>query len=202
MVTFFFSHLFSVSVGLALIGGLLAWINRKGGCTSRSKPKRPADFEDFGLAETDFPHHRSPPMAAANVAPGMAAAGAAGAAGAGAAAAMASPTIPRLNEQGNYYDPSTAEYGTNRIYYEPQLTGPPQPDYQYPPHHQQQYYYPQEGGYYDEHGYYYENGSTAVSSPGQQQAMYDPVAAGGNSDYYKPDSADGASAAAKPNQRM
>lgn len=201
MAIIFFSHSFSVSVGLALIGGLLAWINRKGGCTSRSKPKRPADFEDFGLAETDFPHHRSPPMAAANVAPGMAAAGAAGAAG--AAAAMASPTIPRLNEQGNYYDPSTAEYGTNRIYYEPQLTGPPQPDYQYPPHHQQQqYYYPQEGGYYDEHGYYYENGSTAVSSPGQQQAMYDSVAAGGNSDYYKPDSADGASAAAKPNQRM
>ena len=183
-------------VGLALIGGLLAWLNRRGGCTARNKQKRPTDFEDFGLAETDFPHHRSPPMAAANVAAGAAAGGAAAAAAAGKT--TQSPTVPRLNDQGNFYNDS------GRHYYEPQLNHPQEygAGAMSPPQHQQQqgYYYQdqgQGGGYYDEQGYYYD-GSTAVSS----QPMYDPNAAavvGGQApmqqqqhgDYYKPDTADG-----------
>lgn len=171
----------------------MTWINRRGGCTSRSKAKqRPNDFEDFGLAETDFPHHRSPPMANANLGAAAAAgAGAAGGAAVAGAAGGASPTLPRLNDQGNFYhDPSTAEYGTNRHYvpsYQPQLS---QADYSPQPQHQPYYYdntQPQQG-YYDEHGYYYDNSTAVSSSQGypSQQGGYE-----GGEQYYKPDTADG-----------
>ncbi|KAI9308482.1 hypothetical protein BJ944DRAFT_260131 [Cunninghamella echinulata] len=131
-------------VGLALIGGFLAWLNRRGGCTSKSnhRKERKADFEDFGLAERDFPHHRSPPTTKATA--GMAS-------GAGVAAGVVSPTIPRLNDQGNYYnDPNNQHYMQQG----------------YDQYHDG-YYYPQDGGagsgYYDENGYYYD-GTTAVHS--------------------------------------
>lgn len=189
-------------MGVALIGGFLAWLNRRGGCTSRSRQKRTTDFEDFGLAESDFPHHRSPPMVAFNLAAGGAGAAAAGAAVAGAA----SPTLPRLNEQGNFYnDPPATEYGTNPHYvpgYQQPYGAPGAP--MSPTQQQAGYYYP-EGTYYDDHQQqYYYDGSTAVSSQGyehqqpQPQPMYDAAAMqSGSSDYYKPDTADG-----KPHQRM
>lgn len=196
-------------MGVALIGGFLAWLNRRGGCTSRSREKRTTDFEDFGLAETDFPHHRSPPMAASNLAAAGAGAGAAAAGGA-AVAGAASPTLPRLNEQGNFYnDAPSAEYGTNRHYvpsYQQPYGAPPGGPMSPGQQHQQQpgYYYP-ESGYYDDQQQYYYDGSTAVSSQGydhqqpQPQHMYDAgsAAAQRGGDYYKPDTADG-----KPHQRM
>ncbi|KAF7723259.1 tRNA methyltransferase 44 [Apophysomyces ossiformis] len=192
-------------VGVALIGGALTFLNRRGGCARRSE-KRTADFEDFGLAETDFPHHRSPPMATA----GLAAAGAGGAAAVAGTqgGAKGSPTLPRLNAQGNYYDPAGHQYMPSS--YQPQLDMNQAEYGDYPTQHaagamaaQQGYYYPQqqhqEGGYYDEHGYYYD-GSTAVPSPGydhsqpaQHQQAYPPHPPPG--DYYKPDQVD-----AKPHQ--
>ncbi|KAG0175472.1 tRNA methyltransferase 44 [Apophysomyces sp. BC1015] len=212
-------------VGVALIGGALTFLNRRGGCARRSE-KRTADFEDFGLAETDFPHHRSPPMAPS----GLAAAGAGGAAAAAVAGTAAaaggakgSPTLPRLNDQGNYYDPAGHQYVPAS--YQPQLDMNQAEYGDYAPQHpggaggmmaaQQGYYYPQqqhhdggypqqqhhEGGYYDEQGYYYD-GSTAVPSPAgydhaqqpQHQQGYPPAPPPG--DYYKPDQVD-----AKPHER-
>ncbi|CAO3623043.1 unnamed protein product [Cunninghamella blakesleeana] len=147
-------------VGLALIGGFLAWLNRRGGCTSKSnnRKERKADFEDFGLAERDFPHHRSPPVSKSTA---LAAGAVVGGGSALAANTMASPTIPRLNDQGNYYN--------DQIYMQQQQGG-------YDQYHDGgNYYYAQDGsavngGYYDENGYYYDN-STAVNS----NMGYDPI---------------------------
>lgn len=157
-------------MGVALIGGLLTCLNRRR--SNKQKKKRAPDFEDFGLAETDFPHQRSLPTATTS-----------------AGAVAVSPTLPRLNEQGNFYNDSA-----NRHYvpsYQPQLNSA-QPEYSPPMQHAQQpYYYPPQQpqeGYYDEHGYYYQQ-----QQP--QGGMYDMSAAG---DYYKPDTADGS----KPHQRM
>lgn len=122
----------------------------------------------------------------------------------GAAAAAVSPTIPRLNDQGNYYNDGTKQY---------QQQG-------YDQYHDGSgYYYPQEGGgydangnYYDENGYYYD-GATGqpihtgyeAMPPPQQQQMYHPQQggspslmsnplpplppSGGSPDIHKPDAA-------------
>ncbi|ORZ05040.1 hypothetical protein BCR42DRAFT_428577 [Absidia repens] len=165
------SHFFFV-VGLALLGGLLTWLNRRGGCTSKTN-QRKANFEDFGLAERDFPHHRSPAMTTNTAL--------------GGATMVASPTIPQLNDQGNYYnDGSGGKHYQQQQGYE-----------QY--HDSGGYYYPHEGGggydgnngydshgiyeahsgydanggYYDEHGYYYD-GTTGQSINTGYEAMPPP----------------------------
>ncbi|CAO3619939.1 unnamed protein product [Mucor hiemalis] len=122
-------------VGLALIGGVLACINRRGGCTKRRDTKK-SEFEDYGLG--DFPHHRTQ-MAAPVI-----------------ANKPVSPTLPRLNDQGNYYneDPNYARYGyqDNNVDYGMQ----PQQGYYYPQQHQQQ-------EYYDDGGYYYDSNTSATA---------------------------------------
>lgn len=129
-------------VGIALIGGILACVNRRGGCTKRSD-KNKSDFEDYGLG--DFPHQRTPAVAppmVSNTKP-------------------VSPTIPRMNEQGNYYneDPNYGHYGyqDNSMDYGMQ----PQQGYYYPQQQQQQ-----QQEYYDDGGYYYDSNTsgTAYSS--------------------------------------
>lgn len=173
MCTFF--SLPNKLVGVALIGGALTWINRHGGCARRRNEKRSADFEDYGLADTDFPHnHRSPAMQNVGlnaVTPMMTS----------VQQTPVSPTIPRLNEQGNFYggvDPYITQQ--QQQYYQPkldQVQSSGVSDYNQQP--QQPYYYqPQQqeglnniggavggvagsttGGYYDEAGYYYEGGN-------------------------------------------
>ncbi|KAI8074570.1 hypothetical protein BC940DRAFT_46205 [Gongronella butleri] len=162
MVYFFFfgQH----TVGLAIIGGLIAWLNRRGGCASRRKNRQP-DMEDFGLAESDFPHHRSPGMAAAAAMSGTASV---------SNASHPSPTMPRMTEMNNgaagavgaagaagYYAMPT-DYDSGRHY-------APYDDYSNQAYHQN-YYYPepaQQGAY--EERYYYENQ--------QQQQQQAPVSA-------------------------
>ncbi|KAI8988782.1 hypothetical protein BDB01DRAFT_848902 [Pilobolus umbonatus] len=131
-------------VGVALIGGILAWINRRGGCAKRSTTKTKADYEDYGL--NDFPHHRTQPMAA--VPPPM--------------GPIVSPTLPRLNDQGNYYNESN-NYGNGAQYAYQDNTM----DYGMQPQHNQGYYYPQlqQQEYYDDGNYYYDsNVSNNMSS--------------------------------------
>ncbi|KAI8067526.1 hypothetical protein BC940DRAFT_300948 [Gongronella butleri] len=139
-------------VGLALLGGIVTWLNRRGGCTSKTRKRRPANFDEFGLAERDFPHHRSPAMANA----GMATPQTANKTLVGSAAAAASPTLPRMNDQGNYY----GDYPAHATGYE-----------QY---HDGGYYYPQDGGYYDENGYYYDAAGQPIydQQPQHQQQAY------------------------------
>lgn len=73
---------------------------------------------------------------------------------------MASPTIPRLNDQGNYYN--------DQLYMQQQQG--------YDQYHDGNggYYYPQDGsaagGYYDENGYYYDNSAMHSNAGG-----YDPM---------------------------
>lgn len=118
-----------------MIGGALTWINRHGGCARRNN-KRSEDFEDYGLADTDFPHNhqphmRSPGMQTVSLAANGAAIGGGSAAmtpalGAATTAAT-SPTIPRLNDQGTFYGASTVDDPYNNSQqqfmpvYQPQL---------------------------------------------------------------------------------
>ncbi|KAG1149576.1 hypothetical protein G6F37_008928 [Rhizopus arrhizus] len=139
-------------VGLALIGGLIAFISRRGGCTKKRGRNNKSGFEDYGLG--DFPQHRNP----APTVPAMATAN-----------NPVSPTLPRLNEQGNYYNDDYNHYGYRQDDYGMQPS--PQGGYYYPQgHHQQQ-------GYYEDGGYYYDNNSgmapnTAYSSPPHAQQPY------------------------------
>lgn len=139
-------------VGLALIGGLIAFINRRGGCTKKRGRNNKSDFEDYGLG--DFPQHRNPAPAVPTMA---------------TANNPISPTLPRLNEQGNYYNDDYNHYGYRQDDYGMQPS--PQGGYYYPQgHHQQQ-------GYYEDGGYYYDNNSgmapnTAYSSPPHAQQPY------------------------------
>lgn len=159
-------------MGLALISGFFTWINRRGGCRkSRSKP----EFEDYGLADTDFPHNHSPPMQ--NMAP---------------TPNVVSPTIPRLNEQGNFYTKEDQQYIAS---YQMPEQHPGSSDYQ-------SYYYQgqqqsvHDGGYYNENGYYYESTSphqphiAADYYPAQQQQQQHYPQTDQyytNVNYYKPD---------------
>lgn len=186
-------------VGVALIGGALTWINRHGGCARRNN-KRSADFKDYGLADTDFPHNHQPHMQS----PGMqtvslAANGAAiggGAVATSAAmtpalgAASTSPTIPRLNEQGTFYGGSTVDDPYNNSQqqfmpaYQPQLenggtnhtivdyNNVPM-DYNQQQQHQQPYYYqqPQDINMGANGGYYDESGYYYDGSTQQQQQV-------------------------------
>ncbi|KAI9268737.1 hypothetical protein BY458DRAFT_533848 [Sporodiniella umbellata] len=122
-------------VGIALIGGILACISRKGGCTKKRKERRKKpDFEEYGLGDSQTqktaPMIQKPPP----------------------------PTIPRLNDQGNYYQDNYQSYNY------------PQEDYN--AHNQQQggYYYPQlqhqyqhQPDYYNDGGYYYDHNVEAAS---------------------------------------
>lgn len=177
-------------------------IKRRGGCAKRNN-KRAEDFEDFGLADTDFPHRRSPAMQSALVT--------------NAAVTPVSPTIPRLNDQGNFYggSPPTAEDGysnSGRGFvppYQPQLEGQP---YYYQQQQQQQD--PTGAGYYDDAGYYYEGqqqpmatnnmGNNTSYDMTQQYQPYNNTTEPTYSDppygtdqYYKPDQVD-----VKPHERM
>ena len=154
-------------VGIALIGGILACVNRRGGCTKRRETKK-SDFEDYGLG--DFPHHRATAVAAPVVANNT---------------KPVSPTIPRLNDQGNYYadDGYAGHYGggyvdNNMDYGMQQQHG----GYYYPQQQQQQ-------EYYDDGNYYYDNNTSATaysSVPPMQQhspAMHNNVIPGGQQGY-------------------
>ncbi|KAG1377914.1 hypothetical protein G6F60_006700 [Rhizopus arrhizus] len=166
-------------IGLALLSGLLTWINRHKGCASKRKAK--PEFEDYGLADTDFPQHRSPAMANTPNA--------------------ISPTTPYLNDQGNYYSkeelnsgymPSYPVVETNQ-----HLNNYPQPDYYYNNNNPQLAHEMNGGGgYYDENGYYYENTTHQTSGEhytNQQPSYPYPEQYHHNVNYYKPDQiADGA----------
>ncbi|CAO3621943.1 unnamed protein product [Cunninghamella blakesleeana] len=203
-------------VGLALIGGLLAWLNRRGGCASRSNKRSNNDFEDFGLAESDFPHNRSPPMTAAAL--GTGAALGAGTAAVASTVGSQSPNINNNNANTAYYNngavPPPADYDSGRHYapYQPQIDEY-NVQYQQQPQQQQGYYYPQqEQQYYDEQ-YYYENSPNMANNQvyDHNQGGYDPNQAYDHNqaplphqqqqqpyatnDYYKPDQID------KPNER-
>lgn len=150
-----------------MIGGILACVNRRGGCTKRRDTKK-SDFEDYGLG--DFPHHRTAAVAAPVVANNT---------------KPVSPTIPRLNDQGNYYadDGYAGHYGggytdNNMDYGMQQQHG----GYYYPQQQQQQ-------EYYDDGNYYYDNNTSATaysSVPPMQQhspAMHNNVVPGGQQGY-------------------
>jgi hypothetical protein len=154
-------------VGLALIGGILTWINRKGGCTRRRK--RDADFDDYGLDDNDFPARPMQSVSAAAAATG---------AGALASGARQEPTLPHFGSD-QYYDNN----GARRFVpsYQPQLQQHPE------------YYGQQQGQYYNypgsDHGYsdttyndpnYYGAGATG----GYYEQKTD-----GDADAYKPDDA-------------
>ncbi|GAN07773.1 hypothetical protein MAM1_0175c07277 [Mucor ambiguus] len=153
-------------VGIALIGGILACVNRRGGCTKR-RDNNKSDFEDYGLG--DFPHHRTTAMAAPVIANNT---------------KPVSPTIPRLNDQGNYYadDGYGGHYGGG--YVDNSM------DYGVQQQHGG-YYYPQQQQqeYYDDGNYYYDNNTSATaysSVPPMQQhspAMHNNVIPGGQQGY-------------------
>ncbi|KAG2201645.1 hypothetical protein INT47_003871 [Mucor saturninus] len=163
---------------LALIGGVLACVNRRGGCTKR-RDKKKSDFEDYGLG--DFPHHRTPAIPPPMV-----------------ANKPVSPTIPRMNDQGNYYndDPNYGHYSyqDNNMDYGMQ----PQQGYYYP---QQQHHQQQQQEYYDDGNYYYDSNTSATAYSSvppmhQQQQQPQPGYAMANvpqnhsmttQDVYKPD---------------
>ncbi|KAI8328402.1 hypothetical protein BD560DRAFT_72693 [Blakeslea trispora] len=78
-------------VGVALVGGLISCINRRGGCARRNNDKRSIEYEDFGLADTDFPPRQMPnmqSMTSDHVHTGQ---------------RFADATIPQLGPQGNHY---------------------------------------------------------------------------------------------------
>jgi hypothetical protein len=144
-------------VGIALIGGILACVNRRGGCTKKRNTKK-SDFEDYGLG--DFPHQRTTPAAAVPVVANN--------------GKPVSPTIPRLNDQGNYYNDDGYNHYNNTGYADNGM------DYGMQQQQQQQqhggYYYPQQQQeYYDDGGYYYDSNTSATaysSVPPMQQHMH------------------------------
>lgn len=176
----------------------MTWINRHGGCARRSN-KRSEDFEDYGLADTDFPHNhqphmRSPGMQTVSLAANGAAIGSGSAVNSAAmtpalgaaTAAATSPTIPRLNDQGTFYGASTVDDPYNNSQqqfmpaYQPQLENNHQQviDYNnvpmdYSQQQQQSYYYqqPQDPNMGVSGGYYDESGYYYDGSAQQQQAM-------------------------------
>jgi hypothetical protein len=130
----------------------LTWFNRHGGCARRQK--RSHDFEDFGLADTDFPHQQQQQQQQQSMAPPpqipqM------------QAMVGASPTIPRMNdpmynnENGSYYQPQVVDDYSSQGYYYPS----PQPQ------HQQ--------GYYDNTVYPYEH-QNGYSDPAYPVDHYKP----------------------------
>ncbi|KAI9279095.1 hypothetical protein BY458DRAFT_503106 [Sporodiniella umbellata] len=140
---------------IALIVGILAFISRRGGCTKRADRNKKSDFDDYGLA--DFPTHRNPAQEANP-----------------ATAHNVSPTIPRLNEQGNYYNDNYNNYNY------------PQDEYAIQSQQHGGYYYPQQNhqqGYYENEGYYYD-GSPGMNSNGgyplqsHMQQTYNPQSYG------------------------
>jgi hypothetical protein len=204
----------------------LTWINRHGGCAAkRSNQKRSAEeFEDYGLADTDFPHHRQSPamqnLTIPSTTPIMNNA--------------VSPTIPRLNEQGTFYGGEQQQQHQqqqqdiyNSYAYQPQLDQPSSAgisDY----NNSQPYYYQDPsnavantnvvmsggaaaagGGYYDEAGYYYDGNQQHQQQQYHLQQPYndqlqhsatysDHTNVGGEGGYYyKPDQVD-----IKPHQHM
>ncbi|KAI8137437.1 hypothetical protein BJV82DRAFT_674784 [Fennellomyces sp. T-0311] len=168
------TFLLTLLVGVALLGGIITWLNRRGGCTRRSTKPNKADYEDFGMSESDYPHHRSPST------PVMGAAAAAAVATPAVTHSNVSPTVPQLNEHGTYYD------GHPSGYYHQDMAS----------QQQQGYYYPEQQGmasatgYYDNSGYYYDQqqhqqvagAGMYAQDPGYMQQE--------NIGYYKPDLAD------------
>lgn len=183
-----------------MIGGALTWINRHGGCARRNN-KRSEDFEDYGLADTDFPHNhqphmRSPGMQTISLAANGAAIGGGSAVnsaamtpalGAAATTTATSPTIPRLNDQGTFYGASTVEdpYNSSQQQfmpaYQPQLENGAANhqivDYNnvpmdYSQQQQQPYYYQQpQDSNMRVNGGYYDESGYYYDGSAQQQPM-------------------------------
>lgn len=174
-------HFYPV-VGLALIAGILTWINRKGGCTRRRQ--RDSDFEDYGMDDNDFPPR---PMASASAA--------AAAAGAGAMASprQQEPTLPQFGGYDDQYNNSARRFVPS---YQPQLQQ--HPDYYGQQQGGQYYNYPgSDQGYsdttYNDQNYYGAGGAAGAAGAG----YYDSKTMG-SSDAYKPDDA----VENKPHEKM
>lgn len=106
-----FSFYFS-PVGIALLGGLITFINRRGGCTKKSRKPNKSDYQDFGMSEADYPHHRDTPPMSSPVLPTTTTAAAMGAgAGMGAAAAAAASSPHMDNHAATaYYEGHPSNY--------------------------------------------------------------------------------------------
>lgn len=165
-----------------MIGGILTWINRKGGCTRRRQ--RDTDFEDYGMDDNDFAPRPMQSVSAAAAAAG---------AGAMATGARQEPTLPHFGGD-QYYDDQYANNGARRFVpsYQPQLQQ--HPDY---------YAGQQQGGQY----YNYGGGSDhGFSDTTYNDQNYYGGAAGGYHDQkttsggepYKPDDA----VENKPHEKM
>ncbi|CAO3661685.1 unnamed protein product [Rhizopus stolonifer] len=152
-------------IGLAILSGFLTWCNRHKGCAG--KRKRKPEFEDYGLADTDFPQSR--PLATQNMT---------------TVPNTISPALPQSNDQSNYNSKEL-----NVGYAAPYQVIDHKNNYQ----HQPEYYYnnshpPHDSGtgYYDENGYYYENATYQeeyyTNQPYTYPNQYPP-----NTNYYKPD---------------
>ena len=90
-------------MGIALIGGLISWVNRRGGCARRKNNKRSIEYEDFGLADTDFPQNQAPNMAFAP---------------------HSHEVMNPLPQQGNYYHIIPEEPQTHQSQYETKYLPP------------------------------------------------------------------------------
>ncbi|KAI9288046.1 hypothetical protein BC943DRAFT_317674 [Umbelopsis sp. AD052] len=172
-------------VGLALIAGILTWINRKGGCTRRRK--RDADFDDYGLDDHDFPARPMGTTSAAAAAVG---------AGAMASGARQEPTLPQFGGD-QYYDDQYGNNGARRFVpsYQPQLQQ--HPDYY---NQQQGQYYNYSGNPGSDHGfsdttYNDQNYYGAGAAGGYYEQKTD-----GAADTYKPD--DAAVVENKPHEKL
>ncbi|KAI8365242.1 uncharacterized protein BYT42DRAFT_589292 [Radiomyces spectabilis] len=134
------------------------------------RTKKVAEFEDFGLGDHDFPHHRSPPMATA------------AAVGTPSSRPTVSPTLPRLNEQGNYYNENPEAYARNPYNYpQDRYTTDMSPG-------GQMYYQPQQAYYEDAGPYYYNHNVAPAPIPPEHGASQGAYPAEGY--YYKPDVVD------------
>ncbi|KAI8087991.1 uncharacterized protein B0P05DRAFT_530996 [Gilbertella persicaria] len=120
-------------LGAAFLGGLLTWLNRHGGCTRKNKQS--TDFEDYGLADTDFPAVKTPAMQSMGL----------------------ETHVPPFNDQG--YATTKDQYNQPQYNaeYQPQLDSNDYSD-------QQPYYYAQEG-YYNTTQQQYNHGVNGVTYP-------------------------------------
>lgn len=149
-------------MALALIGGILTWMNRRGGCTRRTKRNNNGfSQEDYtiDMTQNDFNH----PGAGTGAAAGMAAgAGAAAAVGAGTAATAVSSNEPLSPfDHSRRFAPAQPVYGEN-----------------YPDYHEG---YSQAGysqGGYSQEGYSADGAAYPQADYGYYDTAYQPQQAG------------------------
>ncbi|ORX56402.1 hypothetical protein DM01DRAFT_1020019 [Hesseltinella vesiculosa] len=118
------STFFLFLVGLALIGGLVTWLNRRGGCTSRTKRRHIDNFDDFATGGDDLPNENLAGMAAMGASP---------------ASPFQRRLVPPTGQQqnGSYMNLGDEDYGS-------ETSGMVNPAYSQP------YGYPAHGDYYNQ----------------------------------------------------